>query len=468
MLADVYAGRNMEGIRPGEIAKLLVLETLPKPVNFSGGMDLTSWLGTFTLERVLGTVPVEADGSAFFEVPAGRPVFFVALDANDLSVKRMQSFTNVMPGETLGCVGCHEPRTQAPGTARVAGILPARVEGVPPSNRGPEALATRAVPLAVQRPASPIAPFAGLPDVLDFRRDIQPVLNARCVACHSYERPEGHVVLTEDLGITWSISYYTLLATGQVADGRNGLGNQNPRTIGSSVSKLLGKIDGSHHGVTVTPVQWRTIWLWIESAAPYAGTYAALRNLEEQTREGPGHFVFGSAVLNQRCRQCHGQGRQAPPLPLSMSEEQRREMTKTLGLAPYERIVRKDDYRFSAHVLLNMSRPEYSPLLLGPLPTSAGGWGRCPEGFQGMQDPGYQGLLAALRKGKEGLEATPRFGTPQFRPNRQYVREMKRFGVLPAQFDPARDPIDVFQVDQDYWKLFWYYPDGPKKWPFID
>jgi len=142
MLADVYAGRNMEGIRPGEIAKLLVLETLPKPVNFSGGMDLTSWLGTFTLERVLGTVPVEADGSAFFEVPAGRPVFFVALDANDLSVKRMQSFTNVMPGETLGCVGCHEPRTQAPGTARVAGILPARVEGVPPSNRGPEALAT--------------------------------------------------------------------------------------------------------------------------------------------------------------------------------------------------------------------------------------------------------------------------------------------------------------------------------------
>jgi hypothetical protein len=38
-------------------------------VNFSGGQDLTSWLGTFTLERVLGTVPVEEDGSAYFEVP---------------------------------------------------------------------------------------------------------------------------------------------------------------------------------------------------------------------------------------------------------------------------------------------------------------------------------------------------------------------------------------------------------------
>ena len=124
LLANVYSGRNMEGVRPGDIKKLLVLEILPKPVNFSGGMDLTSWLGTFTLERVLGTVPVESDGSAYFEVPAGRPVFFVALDANDLSVKRMQSFTSIMPGEVLGCVGCHEPRMQTPAstaTRRTAG-----------------------------------------------------------------------------------------------------------------------------------------------------------------------------------------------------------------------------------------------------------------------------------------------------------------------------------------------------------
>ena len=117
LLTNVYSGRSMEGVEPGQIKKLLVLEILPKPVNFSGGMDLTSWLGTFMLERVLGTVPVEEDGSAYFEVPAGRPVLFVALDANELSVKRMQSFTNVMPGETLGCVGCHEPRTQIPAVS---------------------------------------------------------------------------------------------------------------------------------------------------------------------------------------------------------------------------------------------------------------------------------------------------------------------------------------------------------------
>jgi hypothetical protein len=307
-----------------------------------------------------------------------------------------------------------------------------------------------------------------LPDVLDFRRDVQPVLNAHCSACHSHEKPQGHIVLTGDLGITWSISYYTLLAAGQVADGRNGFGNQPPRTIGSSASKLMCKIDGSHYGVSLPPEQWRTIWLWLESGAPYAGTYAALRNLEEQTREAPSHFALTAVVLNRRCRQCHGPGRQAPALPVGMSEQERAEIIKAQRLAPHERIVRPDDYRFSAHVLLNMSRPEGSPLLLGPLPKSAGGWGSCPEGFTGTQDPDYQALLAALRSGKERLDATPRFGTPQFRPNRQYVREMKRFGILPVRFDPARDPIDVFRTDQEYWKRFWYHPDSARKWPYLD
>ena len=79
-MSNVYEGRNLGGVPRGEIRKLLVLEVLPKPVNFSGGPDLVSWLGTFSLERVLGTVPVEEDGSANFQLPAGRPLFFVALD----------------------------------------------------------------------------------------------------------------------------------------------------------------------------------------------------------------------------------------------------------------------------------------------------------------------------------------------------------------------------------------------------
>ncbi|MCY3022647.1 MAG: hypothetical protein NTW87_27005, partial [Planctomycetota bacterium] len=256
VLADVYHGRNLPGVQRGDIKKLLLLEVLPKPVNFSGGMDLTSWLGTFNLERVLGTVPVEDDGSAYFEVPAGRPVFFVALDKDDLSVKRMQSFTTVMPGETQSCVGCHEQRVSAP------------------ANRG------QATPLAVRRAPSRIERFDGFPDVLDYNRDIQPVLDQHCVACHSPQKRQGKVLLTGDIGPSWSHSYFSLFASLQVGDGRNGLGEQPPRSLGSSASPLLKMGDGSHYGAKVSPRQWRMLWLWIESSAPYAGTYAGLRRGE--------------------------------------------------------------------------------------------------------------------------------------------------------------------------------------------
>ena len=64
MLEDIYAGRNMAGVRKGEVKKLLVLKQLPKPVNFSGGMEPLTIGGSFTLAEILGTVPVEPDGSA--------------------------------------------------------------------------------------------------------------------------------------------------------------------------------------------------------------------------------------------------------------------------------------------------------------------------------------------------------------------------------------------------------------------
>jgi len=63
VMVDIYNSQNLKGINRGEIKKLLIIETLPKPVNFSGGPDTLSWLGSFNLERILGTVPVESDGS---------------------------------------------------------------------------------------------------------------------------------------------------------------------------------------------------------------------------------------------------------------------------------------------------------------------------------------------------------------------------------------------------------------------
>ena len=443
VLTDVYNGRNMGGVKRGDIKKLLILESLPKPVNFSGGPDLTSWLGTFTLERVLGTVPVEEDGSASFILPANRAVFFVVLDANDLSVKRMQSFVSVAPGEITSCAGCHENRT------KTAPVMRTRVLQ------------------AMKRPPSKPKRFEGYPDVLDFNRDIQPIFDKHCVKCHNPTKFKGKLSLAGDLGRMWSLPYYAMFARLQVADGRNGYGNQPPRTIGTSASPLMKKIDGTHEKhkkVKVSKKEWRTIWLWIESAAPYAGTYAGLRNKEEQGREGhaAGAALGGArAILQRRCASCHN-GKKLPTVPFHVDGAKNRGIKRPV--ARHERKIIPNDplALYSSHAIVNITRPEFSSVVMAPLDKEAGGRGSCPGVFRTKNDPDYKRLLASLQQAKTNMDALPRFGTPRFKPNRQYIRELKKYGVLPESFDYAKDKIDIFETDQKYWKSLWYKPPGAK------
>ena len=62
------------------------------------------------VRHVLGTVPVEEDGSALFRVPANKELFFQALNEEGLAVQSMRSATHVREGEQLVCAGCHTPR----------------------------------------------------------------------------------------------------------------------------------------------------------------------------------------------------------------------------------------------------------------------------------------------------------------------------------------------------------------------
>ncbi|MBE0542447.1 MAG: hypothetical protein IH623_13890 [Verrucomicrobia bacterium] len=447
VVADIYAGRNMATVTRGEIKKLLVLETLPMPIHYTGGMEPISYGGTFTLERILGTVPVEADGSASFEVPAMRSVFFVALDENDLSVKRMQSFASVQPGETTSCVGCHEYRTQAPPLTAT------------------ELAALRRLP-------SRIEPIADAPDVFDFLRDIQPILNELCADCHGYEKTarggprDGRLILTGDHGPLFSHSYYMLTIARLFSDGRNQpRSNYDPRTLGSSASRLLKLLDGSHYDVKATPQQEKMLRLWIESGAAYPGTYAALGcgmigNYAENNQVNTGHdwpaTKAAADVIQQRCAGCHD--KPARVLPLSLADER--------GVSFWEPSL--DDPRLltSRHIVFNLSRPEKSILLLAPLAESAGGWGLCrdPQTQQGTTvfadtaDPDYQKLLALCVAGKDFLaKSNPRFDMPNFRPRSDWVRELKRYGVLPTELN-SNAPLDVYAVERKYWESLWYQP----------
>ncbi len=259
VLADVTTGRNMAGVEQGEIKKLLVLEQLPGPFHNSPGFDGISLWGTFSVHRILGTVPVEPDGSACFEVPAMRSLFFVALDENDLAVKKMQSFVTVQPGETTSCVGCHETRTTAP------------------ANPGRPTL------LSLRRPPRRITPVEGVPEIVDFRRHIQPILDKHCVRCHNTKQADGELCLeaapgmpSHGQGRVFS-SYVALVRRlGEVADGRNAHGNRPPRSMGSSGSKLMTRIDGSHYDAVVSPEETAIVRLWLDSGAAANGTYAIM------------------------------------------------------------------------------------------------------------------------------------------------------------------------------------------------
>jgi hypothetical protein len=434
ILSDVNRGRNMQGIKPGEIKKLLVLETLPMPIHYTGGMEPLSFGGTFTLERIVGTVPVEPDGSAYFELPALRSFLFVALDKDDLSVKRMQSFLTVQPGETTSCVGCHEDRVQAP-----------------PSGGG--------VLMALGRPASRIEPVRGVPDVFDFPRDIQPVLDRNCLSCHDYDRREGGVVLAGDRGPIYSHSYFTLTVRNQVADGRNrAQSNYPPRALGSSASALMNKLVPAHHGVRATDQELRLVRLWIETGAPYPGTYAALGSgmigsYQENQMQRPDllwpETQRAIDTMKRRCGNCHDK---AMPLPYTASDDQK--LPPWNGLQP--RDLRR---RVSRHMLYNLTRPAKSMLLLAPLARDAGGYGLCRGAvFSSAQDPDYQAILASIAEAGRYLERVKRFDMPGFIPRSDWVREMKRFGLLPVTHNPDVS-VDYYAVERAYWKSLWYAPE---------
>lgn len=446
IVADVYRGRNMGGVARGEIKQLLVLESLPKPINYTGGMEPLTYGGSFTLERVVGTVPVEADGSANFEVPALRSLILVALDGAGLAVKRMQSFLTVQPGETTSCVGCHEQRTQT--IAPVGGLLAL--------GRGPDR----------------IAPIADCPDVFDYPRDIQPILDHLCVDCHGYEKTarggprSGGVILSGDRGPMYSHSYFTMTTRALFSDGRNRpKSNYGPRELGSGASRILKMVDGSHQGVRASAHEAEMLRLWIDSGAPYIGTYAALGtgmiggyalNQPTDTDFDWPVTVAATEVFDGRCATCHlPNGEMA--LPRALSDERKMSFWRFEQTDP--------KHRGSRHIVFNLSRPEKSLALLAPLAPEAGGLGICKgtggesaRVFSSPADPGYLRILAMVSEGKRYLDQITRFDMATFRPRPEYRREMRRYGILPANSDAAVSRDDAYQIDRKYWESLWYQP----------
>jgi hypothetical protein len=267
----------------------------------------------------------------------------------------------------------------------------------------------------------------------------------------------------------FSHSYYMMTIARLFSDGRNqARSNYAPRTLGSSASRLLQLLDGSHYDVKATPAQKRILRLWIDSGAAYPGTYAALGTgmIGGYAENKPVDTDFdwpatqaAAAVIGRRCASCHTDP--ARLLPRSLSDER--------GLSFWRPAPDDPRLNTSRHIVFNLSRPEKSLLLLAPLSEAAGGWGLCrpieagttPAVWSSTDDPDYQTLLALCVAGKDKLEQIKRFDMPGFKPRQDWVREMQRYGILPPDCD-ATAPIDPYAVEQNYWESLWYQPQQVK------
>lgn len=199
---------------------------------------------------LLGTVPVEKDGSAYFRAPSRKPLYFQAVDASGRAVQSMRSLVYLQPGERRSCVGCHEP------------------PGAGPAGR-------QAV--AFTRPASAIQPGPDGTLPFGYPRLIQPILDKHCVRCHDGTSgpDKSQPVLSgeskDDGRLAWSASYANL----EPYLGLHMPTVSRPGQIGADRSRLAAILTGPEHGryVKLPDDELRTLYLWLDANAPFYGTY---------------------------------------------------------------------------------------------------------------------------------------------------------------------------------------------------
>ena len=250
-----------------KITALRVIQVLPKTTAPPNQPRIG--VGNQTNARaVLGTVPVESDGSVYFEAPAGKEIYFQALDERGMAVQSMRSGTYLHPGEQLTCQGCHERKPHTPQRLTAT--------------------------LALSRPPSQIQPEVNGTNPFNYVRLVQPVLDRHCVACHKKEKALDLTGVVEGKN-GWTRSYANLapkygfyfhVSNGSINTGVHGGSRTTPGQFGARASALLAYLDESHHGVKLSPEDYHRMVLWLDSNSEFFGSY------EDTLAQARGEIVF--------------------------------------------------------------------------------------------------------------------------------------------------------------------------------
>lgn len=384
-VTDVYQGEAMAGVRRGAVKTMRIVEAPAKLTYPASGIGDWAAPGDgdshhptavcwnhYNSKRVLGTVPVEADGSAYFEVPARRFVYFQLLDENGMMIQSMRSGTSLLPGEKAGCVGCHAYQSSAP---------------------------VRSVSLALRRGPSRIAPWYGPARDYSYVTEVQPVLDRQCVSCHDYGKGPGEKQnLTGDLGLAFNASYVTLMASSPSLwhlpkpdepkplisiVGTGPLPVVPPYSWGSHRSRLVDLLRAGHEKVKLSPEEFDRIVTWIDLNAPYYARYEDYYTAN----------TWGRSPLDH---------------------QQLLQLGKLVSAAP-------DGKRWgwnSVTEYIGGSKPPGSLMASGELPVNFTRPERsaCLRAFPTAESAGYTEAFALIRAGQAMLAEHPRADMPGFQP----------------------------------------------------
>jgi hypothetical protein len=392
MVVNVYHG--LPAAARGQAKYLQVMEQVPQRHTVGRrAYDQAPVIGygTYYAKRCWGRVPIEPDGSAYFQLPALREVYLQVLDAEGRELQRQTSSIQVMPDEQRSCLGCHEPRNQAPPRSSMQ-------------------------PLALQRPPTQlVAPAWTEKGMIEFKRAVQPVLDAYCVECHRGADPQGGCDLSSDLTRLFSMAYDNLLGrsrsyrqhnlvTGQILSQESARGNplvhfywlrraptgaNHALASGSYISRIAEYLDANHCQQAVPWQERQRIYTWIDANVPFYADDAPQwplapggrdRFTDPRTGEPAAWFAVDFLeVYNRRCAECHGNF----PDPND-----------------------HDNIWDGRMAWLNLSHPDWSPALTAHLSRGAGGRGiptrpfvNGPDLFPDTHEPDYVRLLTAMRKG---------------------------------------------------------------------
>ncbi len=260
-VADVYQGEGLRGVPRGTVKGMRVFEIYYTYPQMGGHINI-GVEGPWDVHRILGTVPVHGDGSAYFKIPANIPVALQPLDAEGRAVQLMRSWFVGMPGEAVSCVGCHERQNMTP----------------PPA----QTMASRGAPVE-------ITPWKGPARGFSFKRDVQPVLDKRCVGCHNGEKRKDGGELPDlrrkDKRGTggFTPSYLALHPYVRRPGPESDYHILEPAEFHAGTSELIQMLEKGHHGVVLDADDRDRLYTWIDLNVPDHGTWAEHQKI-------PGNF----------------------------------------------------------------------------------------------------------------------------------------------------------------------------------